>query len=198
MVTLLTHYLQQILDYDRLLTHLDLTNVRELEDLIIDSIYHGILKAKLDQKRRKIDIEHAMGRDVNPTNGLDELLKALTVWTNISGDLLRNIDAQISSIQETSMNRVLERQAFEQRLNMLRRDVKENPPTRSSMASSMAAASASNAYRDESMEDVAMMDDFAGYGVGMGMSSSTRRMGAAGSAAARRSMRRDGGSSRRR
>ncbi|KAJ1550375.1 hypothetical protein HK096_007261, partial [Nowakowskiella sp. JEL0078] len=67
----------KILKYDHLLSELDIPNVRELEDLIIDAIYHDIIKGKLDQKKKCLDVEYAMGRDLKPGQS-EKLLRILS------------------------------------------------------------------------------------------------------------------------
>jgi len=52
------------LTYDRLSKSLDVNNVRELEDLILDTIYEGLLFAKLDQAGKIVQVDHSIGRDV--------------------------------------------------------------------------------------------------------------------------------------
>jgi len=69
----------QILPYRELLKILDMTNVRELEDLIIDAIYLDILRGKLDQKQGQLEVEYTMGRDLEPDK-LENILFALRSW----------------------------------------------------------------------------------------------------------------------
>jgi len=56
-----------------------MTNVRDLEDLIIDAIYLDILRGKLDQKESQLEVEYTMGRDIEPGK-LESILAALTDW----------------------------------------------------------------------------------------------------------------------
>jgi len=58
---------------------LDVSTVRELEDLIIDSIYLGLLEGKLDQKEEQLEVRYTMGRDLAPGK-LEEVLAALKDW----------------------------------------------------------------------------------------------------------------------
>jgi COP9 signalosome complex subunit 7 len=58
---------------------LDIPTIRDLEDLIIDAIYHDILRAKLDQQRKQVDVDFTMGRDLPPGGG-EALLKVLGAW----------------------------------------------------------------------------------------------------------------------
>ena len=53
--------------------------VRELEDLIIEAIYQDVIKGKLDQKRKQLEIEYTMGRDLRPGQ-IDKMLEVLGAW----------------------------------------------------------------------------------------------------------------------
>ena len=59
--------------------YLDIPNVRELEDLIIEAIYQDVIKGKLDQKRKQLEIEYTMGRDLRPGQ-IDQMLEVLGAW----------------------------------------------------------------------------------------------------------------------
>jgi COP9 signalosome complex subunit 7 len=69
----------QILPYSDLQKALDISNVRELEDLIIDAIYLDLLKGKLDQKEEQLEVSYTMGRDLEPGK-LEQILAALKDW----------------------------------------------------------------------------------------------------------------------
>lgn len=78
------------LPYDLLLRDLDLNNVRELEDLIIDCVYHGLIDAKIDQYERVLHVSYAMGRDLAP-NDLGDMLATLDSWVHTSSTLLSTL-----------------------------------------------------------------------------------------------------------
>lgn len=67
----------KIIQYSDLLEELEIQESQELEELIIDGIYNGLLKARLDQRYSRVEVESCMGRDVqlsvdnaaNPDNG---------------------------------------------------------------------------------------------------------------------------------
>jgi len=69
----------QILPYADLLQALDISNVRELEDLIIDAIYLDLLQGKLDQKEEQLEVSYTTGRDLEPGK-LEQVLAALQDW----------------------------------------------------------------------------------------------------------------------
>lgn len=69
----------KVIPYQTLQQYLDISNVRELEDLIIDSIYANLIGGKLDQKSKQLEIDFAIGRDLRP-NQIDGMLNILSNW----------------------------------------------------------------------------------------------------------------------
>ncbi len=55
---------QHFISYDVLLKSLELTSLRELEDLIIELFYLEAVFGKLDQQKRILVVESAIGRDL--------------------------------------------------------------------------------------------------------------------------------------
>ncbi|CUA71398.1 COP9 signalosome complex subunit 7b [Rhizoctonia solani] len=91
----------RILAYSDLLAYLDISSVRQLEDLIIDAMYQDVLKGKLDQKEARIEIEYTIGRDLEPgTTGLEDLLGKLRDWSNRTATVIQALDVQIQGIKD--------------------------------------------------------------------------------------------------
>jgi len=102
--------------YDKLQKALDMKNVRDIEDLILDTIYEGIINAKLDQNAKIVKIDYAMGRDVK-LEQLKEMQLVLNVWLKKSDDLIQGIEEKIKYAQgEWKMN-ILRKEEFEKQLD---------------------------------------------------------------------------------
>eukprot|EP00246_Nothoceros_aenigmaticus_P015149 TRINITY_DN6156_c0_g1_i1.p1 TRINITY_DN6156_c0_g1~~TRINITY_DN6156_c0_g1_i1.p1 ORF type:complete len:262 (-),score=36.07 TRINITY_DN6156_c0_g1_i1:326-1090(-) len=85
----------KVLPYDVLMQQLDVSNVRELEDLLInDCMYAGIVRGKLDQRRRCFEVQFAAGRDLRPGQ-LDSMICTLSDWLGTSDSLLHSIQEKI-------------------------------------------------------------------------------------------------------
>ncbi|PWZ15485.1 COP9 signalosome complex subunit 7 [Zea mays] len=70
----------KILPYDQLMQELDVSNVRELEDFLINEcMYSGIVRGKLDQLRRCFEVQFAAGRDLTPDQ-LNNMIEILSDW----------------------------------------------------------------------------------------------------------------------
>ncbi|CAN6981987.1 unnamed protein product, partial [Brassica rapa subsp. trilocularis] len=85
----------KVLPYDTLMAELDVTNVRQLEDFLInDCMYAGIVRGKLDQLKRCFEVPFAAGRDLRPGQ-LGNMLHTLSNWLNTSENLLGSIQDKI-------------------------------------------------------------------------------------------------------
>lgn len=69
----------KIIPYENLMRELDISNVRTIEDLIIDCMYLGLLKGKLNQRDSMLTILETSSRDIRKENveSLIEILKGL-------------------------------------------------------------------------------------------------------------------------
>lgn len=76
---LLGRCLSQILPYSLLQSSLSLPDLRTLEDLIIESIYLGLIEGHLNQKDSTLEITSAIGRDIGP-NDVDNMIQQLSSW----------------------------------------------------------------------------------------------------------------------
>ncbi|KAL6981310.1 COP9 signalosome complex subunit 7 [Sarracenia purpurea var. burkii] len=87
--------INKVLPYDILMPELDVTNVRELEDFLINEcMYVGIVRGKLDQLRRCLEVQFAAGRDLRPGQ-LGSMIQTLTNWMTTSDNLLISIQEKI-------------------------------------------------------------------------------------------------------
>jgi COP9 signalosome complex subunit 7 len=86
------------LEYGGLLRDLQLGTVRELEDLIIDSCYEGLLDGKLDQRHSCFLVSYAMGRDIGPTD-VDMMLDKLGTWLQSSEAALQTMRVSLEEAE---------------------------------------------------------------------------------------------------
>ena len=54
----------QVLAYSLLMAELEISTVRELEDLVIEGISAGVVQGKLDQKSSHFEVDYVIGRDI--------------------------------------------------------------------------------------------------------------------------------------
>jgi COP9 signalosome complex subunit 7 len=99
--------------------------VRELEDLIIDAFYQGILTGKLDQRQRQLQVMYSMGRDLRPQQ-LTETMNALAAWSTSTTRLLGAMDAKIANLQEAVQINDQANEEYANQIEQLRRDIRAN------------------------------------------------------------------------
>jgi COP9 signalosome complex subunit 7 len=93
-----------------LLPALDLTSVRQLEDLIIEALYSDLLKARINQKRQILEVDSVVGRDIKTgafstvpfgqEKTVANLLQTLSVWYDRVGSTLGELDYHIQGIKQ--------------------------------------------------------------------------------------------------
>ncbi|KAI8066906.1 hypothetical protein BC940DRAFT_301829 [Gongronella butleri] len=109
------------LSYDELRRQLYMETVRDLEDLIIDAIYQGVLTGKLDQRKQMLLVDDTMGRDLRPEQ-LDGMIEHLATWTNQVAKLGQALESQITQIGQTMAQNDHDRAAYEEQIEKARKD----------------------------------------------------------------------------
>jgi hypothetical protein len=72
----------KVIPYDTLLTSLDLSDTRTLEDCIIEGMYAGLFSGKLDQKTKEFHVTETAGRDVKPGE-ISDMISVLKAWVEV-------------------------------------------------------------------------------------------------------------------
>jgi COP9 signalosome complex subunit 7 len=91
--------------YTVLLSELSLSNVRELEDLIIDTMYAGILEGKLDQANGFLNVKQAMSRDVRVEDVREMIMKLHALQSRM---------ASLNSVFSSGMETVIQSRGEEE------------------------------------------------------------------------------------
>ena len=93
------------LTYDYLLSALDLLSVRTLEDLVISSIYAGLISAKLDPLAKRVDVSSVSSlRDLKP-NSIPQIVAVLDDWNERCVSVLAEIEGQVQNIRAKAAER---------------------------------------------------------------------------------------------
>jgi COP9 signalosome complex subunit 7 len=82
---------QRILPYATLMRELDINDVRQLEDMLIDCIYQGLIEGKLDQSQQSLEVYEAIGRDFK-FNDLGMMIQVLHEWSSNAKKVLTALD----------------------------------------------------------------------------------------------------------
>lgn len=111
------------LPYTVLLKELDISNLRELEDLIIEVIYADIIRGKLDQKHQQLEIDYAIGRDIRPDN-VKEIISVLSDWCVGCEAVLQNLEQQVAKANERKENEAKTCAKIEQEVSNIKKTLK--------------------------------------------------------------------------
>ena len=86
--------------YEYLLSALSLPTIRALEDLVISSIYTGLLAAKLDTLSKRVDVSSISPlRDLKP-NSVPQMVAVLDDWDERCVSVLAEIEGQVGDVRK--------------------------------------------------------------------------------------------------
>jgi len=114
----------RVIQYSVLQKELDIAQVRDLEDLIIDSIYIGVIQGQLDQKKNQLEVDVAMGRDLKP-DSMTNMVNVLTQWHNQSELLLSNIKDRIQEASFLAEQEEKRKEEQKKRIDQVRINIKQ-------------------------------------------------------------------------
>ncbi|XP_046995186.1 COP9 signalosome complex subunit 7a [Schistocerca americana] len=120
-VTLATK--SKCIPYSVLLQELDMKNVRDLEDLIIEAIYADIIHGKLDLKNSQLEVDYAIGRDIQPAD-LGSIVSTLQEWCDSCETVLSCVEMQINRANSEKNRRLKHKEAVEQEIVNIKKTLK--------------------------------------------------------------------------
>lgn len=103
--------------YGRLLEELFITNVRDLEDLIIEAIYADIIHGKLDQKNSQLEVDYAIGRDIKEED-VKDIVGTLQEWCDSCESVLTVIEEQIRTANAEKAKKIKHKEKIEKEVNL--------------------------------------------------------------------------------
>lgn len=86
------------LPYDIIRTHLQLSDDSQAEAVVRDAVYAGLMRARIHQRLRFVEISYAAGRDVSLPSGIEEMEHILKEWTSRTSQIVEEIDARVAFI----------------------------------------------------------------------------------------------------
>lgn len=105
--------------YSLLQAELGIMNLRQLEDLIIETIYAGILKGKLDQRQNQIEVESVIARDIKPDT-INSVLSILQGWCGNCEDALSSLETQIIRANDAKEVKLIAKRKMEQEIEQVK------------------------------------------------------------------------------
>lgn len=120
-VTLATK--SKCIPYSVLLQELDIKNVRDLEDLIIEAIYADIIHGKLDLKNSQLEVDYAIGRDIQPED-LGSIISTLQEWCDSCEIVLSCVETQINRANAEKNRKLKHKEGIEQEIVNIKKTLK--------------------------------------------------------------------------
>ncbi|OQS00235.1 cop9 complex subunit 7a [Thraustotheca clavata] len=77
--------------YKVLMEELQISGVRDVEDIVIETMYSGLVDGKLDQKNEYFDANYAVGRDVR-VEDIDTMINFIQDWQKNATHVVTEID----------------------------------------------------------------------------------------------------------
>lgn len=90
------------LAYGELRRALGVESVRDVERVVLDCVYAGLLSARMDQRAAKVEIISVSGRDVIAEEMVGDMLRVLRAWAAGAEKLGSDIDAKIRSVNDAT------------------------------------------------------------------------------------------------
>ncbi|KAJ2795429.1 COP9 signalosome complex subunit 7b, partial [Coemansia guatemalensis] len=109
----------KILKYDDLMKNLDCSAEQDVEELVIETTYNNLVKAKLDQKRRLVEVDYVVGRDVRRED-LQSIYSQLEQWSQTCKDALDDLTSEIDAANASAVAQKNDSVEFERTLQSLR------------------------------------------------------------------------------
>jgi len=113
----------RLIPYSVLQDQLDISALRDLEDLIIEAIYQGVIHGSLDQRKQQLEVEFAMGRDLKPES-LENMISVLRAWSSQSDALLTNIKDKVQHANFVHDQEKKHKEEYEKRVESVKKNLK--------------------------------------------------------------------------
>merc|ERR1719357_1563861 len=116
----------KLLPYNLLMSELEITTVRELEDLVIEGISAGVVLGKLDQKSSCFEVDFVIGRDIRKID-MGNIVSVLTAWCDNCDSMLTNIETQVDKVNKERGDHLRHKAALETKINEIKQTLKNQP-----------------------------------------------------------------------
>jgi len=122
--------------YGALQAELGIANVRELEDLVIDTTYAGILDGRLDQAKAVFNVRSAMTRDVRPEE-VGGMIAKLAAWSASMQGVLVALEGSMATVAATRKAEEEKREAVQEGIEEAKRALEKRAGARGRLGEDM-------------------------------------------------------------
>lgn len=104
--------------YSHLVDALALSNIRELEDVIIQAFYANVIHGQLDQINKQLIVQGFIGRDIREGE-IPEMIAKLESWGTNCSNVLAGLEAEMAGANERRKIKTESMQALESEVSAL-------------------------------------------------------------------------------
>ncbi|KAA6367640.1 MAG: putative COP9 signalosome complex subunit 7a [Streblomastix strix] len=117
--------------YDEIIRATEITDIAQVEKLIIDSIYLNVLRGRMDQQKRRLNVDERISRDValEDLPQMEKIIGSYLGELNNAGDRLRE---QLQVIQEKLSEDMLHDEKIEMKVTEKKKKINAAKANRSS------------------------------------------------------------------
>eukprot|EP00607_Mallomonas_marina_P000198 CAMPEP_0182427420 /NCGR_PEP_ID=MMETSP1167-20130531/17160_1 /TAXON_ID=2988 /ORGANISM="Mallomonas Sp, Strain CCMP3275" /LENGTH=258 /DNA_ID=CAMNT_0024609639 /DNA_START=73 /DNA_END=849 /DNA_ORIENTATION=- len=116
---------EKIIPYSTLQKELYIDNIRSLEDLVIETIYSDLLKAKLDQRAGLLRVRGTIGRDVRPSE-LYQMRQKLELWREKCGSVIQALEESSIRARTLRATEKTEQAVVQKEVNSVKGSIRES------------------------------------------------------------------------
>mmetsp|Transcript_36590 Transcript_36590/g.113203 ORF Transcript_36590/g.113203 Transcript_36590/m.113203 type:complete len:251 (+) Transcript_36590:115-867(+) len=108
-----------VVPYSQISDALDVPAVRDLEDLVIEAVYAGLVAGKMDQMRKEFRVAKAAGRDVRPEN-VAKMAGRLDAWAARADQLSEQLDLNKAAAKASREGRATDAAALQAKVDAVK------------------------------------------------------------------------------
>lgn len=114
----------KLIKFSDLSAAVDVPNSRELEDLIIESIYLNLIDGKMDQENQCLHIQSVSCRDCRDAD-IDDIINTLSWWHDSAQNLTKSLDGMVQHTQDAHEKHKAAREELEKIVQQTKDNLKE-------------------------------------------------------------------------
>jgi len=114
----------RLIKFTDLQVALDVTNARELEDIIIEVVYQNLIVGKMDQEKQCLEVESSTCRDCRAED-IDFIIDTLSAWEDSATKMLTSLDGMVQYSHDCHEKQWGQREELEKLIQTTRENLKE-------------------------------------------------------------------------
>jgi COP9 signalosome complex subunit 7 len=115
---------EKLIKFDSLASAVDIPVSRELEGLIIDAVYQGLVTGKMDQENQCFIVESCACRDCRPED-IDYIIETLESWYDAANKSMDSLGGMVKFAQDNHEKNKAQREELDKEIQQIKENIKE-------------------------------------------------------------------------